>query len=179
MSGYDDRTVRITLAHLFNGGRWRRDDAPDPDMPKARSNPATRGTEMAEKVDVERALGYTQLVNEEALRWHLGEELTCAEIAKLQGFTTDFVRQCIDRDVQQITLAANTGLRLGWYKAQRQSKARPEKEWVQDELPFPWLDVSAWTDDSKEWGAPCGHCGIALPLDGSGDECEWPENDCG
>ena len=50
MSGYDDRTVRITLAHLFNGGRWRRDDAPDPDMPKARSNPATRGTEMAERL---------------------------------------------------------------------------------------------------------------------------------
>ena len=42
---YTDEDVKRLLGYMFNGGRWRRPEAPDEGMPTAKANPARLGTD--------------------------------------------------------------------------------------------------------------------------------------
>lgn len=109
---YEKDDVERLLSYMFNGGvAWRPEDVPDPDMPKAKANPALGGTSMAEKIDMERTWKWLRpkLRNPEILFYHFGDGKPVTAIAAFVGMAHQSVSESISYDVERLRNAMNTG----------------------------------------------------------------------
>lgn len=112
---YTEEDVKRLLGYLLNGGRWRRPDAPDDDMPRAKGSPACQGTELAEAVDIRRAwfacLEDESLSDPVALYGAFGEDMPVAAVAEVLGVPSSTCDLRIYRDISRLTEAINRGAR--------------------------------------------------------------------
>ncbi len=115
---YEREQVEELLGPYFHGGtQWTREDAPDADMPKAKSNPKLQGTWMAVNIDIDRALRgllkRRELRNEVFLWRYYAEGWTQKEIADTYGVNKSTVSRSLETDVGRIRDAMNEGQRPG------------------------------------------------------------------
>ena len=117
---YTRAGVEDLLAYMFNGGHWRREDVPDPDMPKAAANPSHLGGNMAEMIDIKRAWNscYVTLLSPAALYLHYGNGLTVPNVSAQLGEVRETIRDRLVSDVGRLVDEVNTGRRR---KARRQA----------------------------------------------------------
>ena len=110
---YTRADVEDLLAYIFNGGRWRREDDPDPDMPKAKANPSHLGGNLAEMIDIKRAWNscYVVLRDREALYLHYGNGLTVPNVSAQLGEIRENIRNWLVADVGDLVVEINTGRR--------------------------------------------------------------------
>ena len=108
---YTRAGVEDLLAYMFNGGHWRREDVPDPDMPKAKANPSHLGGSMAEMIDIKRAWNscYVILRDREALYLHYGNGCTVRKVAAVLGLPVMTVQDHLVADVGDLVDEANGG----------------------------------------------------------------------
>lgn len=113
MSTYTRDGVEDLLSYMFNGGHWRREDAPDADMPKAKANPSHLGGNMAEMIDVKRAWHecYIGLRSPEALYLYYGNGLTVPNVSSQLCAIRETVRDHLVADVGDLLDEINTGRR--------------------------------------------------------------------
>ncbi len=113
MSTYTREQVEDLLGYMFNGGHWRREDAPDADMPKAKANPSHLGGNMAEMLDIKRAWDecYVGLRSPEALYLHYGEGASVVQAARTLADIRESVRDRLVADVGDLLDEINTGSR--------------------------------------------------------------------
>jgi len=126
---YTRQDVERLLGYFFHGGkRWQRPDAPESDMPKAASNPARRGSEMAEMVDITRAWwacveGFDLL--DPVLLWgRYADDLPIGAMATVLRMPETTAEYRIWRDVEQLTTAINEGWRPGRHNIARMWSSR-------------------------------------------------------
>ena len=109
-----DDATRL-LSYFLNGGRWRRPDAPDDDMPKVAGNPAHRGTDMAEGVDVWRAwwwcIEHDAFSHPDFLWGCVAEDMPQRAVAQVAGVSQQRVSLCVYRDIETFHRALNEGAR--------------------------------------------------------------------
>lgn len=110
---YTDEDVKRLLGYLFNGGKWRRPETPDEEMPSAKASPAHLGTDMAEAVDMRRAWFATLerggLLDPMALFKAYGQGLPVSTVAGERGVPSSTCEWRIYRDVAVLTGAINRG----------------------------------------------------------------------
>ena len=103
------------LAYTLTGGRWRREDAPDDDMPKSKGNPAHQGTEMAEHVDAMRAWWWcmeTDAFIDPAALWGIyGEGRPMDSVTAALSTPRQTLEYRLYRDVDVFHAALNAGAR--------------------------------------------------------------------
>ena len=108
---YTRAGVEDLLAYMFNGGHWRREDVPDPDMPKAAANPSHLGGNMAEMIDIKRAWNscYVVLRDREALYLHYGNGLSVSSASAQLGLPRQTIQDHLVADVGDLVNEINTG----------------------------------------------------------------------
>lgn len=110
---YTEEDVKRLLSYLLIGGRWRRPDAPDDDMPRAKGNPARQGTDMAEAIDVRRAwfacVEDDRLLDPVALYGVFAEDMPIPAVAEVLGISRQLCEYRIYRDIARLTEAINRG----------------------------------------------------------------------
>ena len=110
---YTEEDVKRLLGYLLNGGRWRRPDAPDDDMPRAKGDPAHQGTDMAEIIDIRRA--WFACIEDDAfddpvaLYGVFGEDMPVLAVSAARGVPNSTCELRIYRDIQRLTEAINRG----------------------------------------------------------------------
>ena len=106
---YDQKRVEGLLTTMFLGSPPPAEGRPEEGMPKAASNPAHRGTEMAEAVDIERAwwkaLPYMFSPSLFWLRYR--DDLDFDTIAEKVGSMSASVAYSLEHDLNLIMLAIN------------------------------------------------------------------------
>lgn len=117
---YTDGDVKRLLGYMFNGGRWRRPEAPDEGMPTAKANPARLGADMAEAVDMRRAwfavMERGGLLDPGALYRAFGDGLPISTVARERGVPTSTCEWRAFRDIAVLTDAINQGERPDFFK---------------------------------------------------------------
>ena len=110
---YTRAGVEDLLAYMFNGGHWRREDASDPDMPKAAANPSHLGGNMAEMIDMKRAWNscYVTLRDREALYLHYGNGVLVSTVSHALGLPRQTIQDRLVADIGDLVDEVNTGRR--------------------------------------------------------------------
>lgn len=166
---YDAESVRLALAHHYNGGPWPSEFAPDADMPSVSGNPATRGTEVAAGLDVVRAFNLYRSLDADTARavfLYCGCGLLWREVAVVLDVPLSTVRSRALHGIDMIAHYANAGLGVdqgvGCIDVQPPPVRRSQGN-VVDLGGTPWLDLpegSAWC------GPVCPACHYMKSSDG-------------
>jgi len=141
---YTRDDVEDLLAYMFNGGRWSREDAPDPDMPKAGANPSHLGGSMAEMIDMKRAWNscYIVLRDREALYLHYGNGCTVRKVAAVLGLPVMTVQDHLVADIGDLRDEANGGRRrIARRKANLFGELLARKNWQRRHFAAMFSDV--------------------------------------
>lgn len=109
---YDRRAVEALVPTLWDevsAYGIKRDDLPDPGMPKAKSNPAHGNTLYAMLADIQSAWKKADLpqVERQALLMRFGLDYTQAEIGQVQGTSHSTALRRIERGIGRLTAWLN------------------------------------------------------------------------